>query len=88
MDNSESLLHYPCDFVLKVFGHVNDEFESTVLTMLRQHVADLRADAIRSRPSKDGKYLALSITLTVTSKEQLDNIYKDLSSNPQVIMAL
>ena len=56
--------------------------------LVRKHVADLRENAIRSRLSKDKKYLALTIAIQATSKEQLDDIYRDLSANPHVLMAL
>jgi len=85
---SESLLKFPCDFVIKVFGLASDEFEVAVLSIIRKHVSELREDALRFRPSKDGKYTALTITVRAESKEQLDNIYRDLTANSLVLMAL
>jgi putative lipoic acid-binding regulatory protein len=88
MKSNESLITYPCDFILKVFGLSSDEFEVTVLQIIHQHVPNLAEGAIQSRFSKNGKYLALTITVHVESKEQLDRIYQDLSSSPQVLIAL
>ncbi len=87
-ENKESPLHFPCDFVIKVFGLASDQFELEAITLIRKHITELREDAIRSRPSKDGKYLALSITITAESKDQLDAIYRELSASPHVLMAL
>ena len=84
----ESLLKFPCDFTIKVFGKDNDEFEVTVLSIIRDHVKTLPEDAIQTRKSENGNYLAMSITMYVTSREQLDNIYRALSSAPQVLMVL
>ena len=84
----ESLIKFPCDFVIKVFGVASDEFEIAVLTIIRKHVSDLREDALRFRPSKDKKYVALTVTVYVESKEQLDNIYRDLTADSHVLMAL
>lgn len=84
----ESLLKFPCDFTIKVFGLGSDEFESEVLMLVHKHVSNLSDRAIQSRPSQKGKYRALSITIHVESKEQLDRIYQDLSSSPHVIMAI
>lgn len=86
--NPQSLLNFPCEFIIKVFGIASDEFETAVITIIRNHIKDLREDAFRTRPSKDSKYLAITITINVESREQLDNIYRDLSNNPQVLMAL
>lgn len=84
----ESLLKFPCDFTIKVFGLKSDEFEAAVLVIIHKHAPNLSGRAIESRPSQQGKYCALSITIHVDSKEQLDNIYRELSASPQVIMVL
>lgn len=87
-EQPESLLKFPCDFVIKVFGNNNDEFEITVITIIRKHCEEVSETAFTTRPSKDGKYLALSATVHIDSKEQLDDIYRELSSNPNVLMVL
>jgi hypothetical protein len=87
-DNQTTLLQFPCEFLIKVFGLASDEFEIAVLGIIRAHVSDLREDALRFRASKDGKYTALTITITAQNKEQLDAIYRDLSASDQVLMAL
>lgn len=84
----ESLIKFPCDFTLKIFGLKSDEFEATVLVIIHKHAPNLSDRAIESRPSQQGKYCALSVTIHVDSKEQLDNIYRELSASPQVIMVL
>lgn len=85
---SESLLKFPCDFTIKVIGTKSDEFESTVLMIIHKHVPNLSNRAIQARPSENGKYLALSITVHIESKDLLDDIYRELSSSPLVLMAL
>ena len=89
MDNApSSLLTFPCEFIIKVFGVASDEFEKTVISIIRNHIAELREDTFKTRPSKDAKYLAITITLNVESREQLDNIYRELTANPLILMAL
>lgn len=84
-DPKPSLLQFPCDFPLKIFGLGSDEFEEGVLSIIHKHAPHCVS---QSRPSKNGKYLALSVTVTVSSKEQLDAIYQDLSASPLVVMVL
>jgi putative lipoic acid-binding regulatory protein len=84
----ETLLTFPCDFTLKVFGLRSDEFEANVLMIIRKHAPNLSERAIQTRPSQQGKYCALSVTVHVDSKTQLDEIYRELSSSPHVIMVL
>lgn len=84
----ETLIHFPCEFAIKIFGVASDEFEVNVLTLIRKHFPDVKENAIQSRLSKDGKYLALTITVNANDREQLDNIYRDLTASPYVLMAL
>lgn len=85
---SETLFTFPCQFPLKVVGHGNADFETLVLDLIRKHIPTLDASAVRAQPSKSGKYIALTVTLTAESKEQLDAIYRELTSNKNVVMAL
>lgn len=88
MQTDTSLLKFPCDFPIKIIGAANSEFELAALAIVRRYAPDLKEDAIRTRPSKDGKFLALTVSVNATSKEQLDNIYKELTANELVLMAL
>jgi putative lipoic acid-binding regulatory protein len=38
--------------------------------------------------SKGGKYLSLTVTLTATSREQLDALYRELNAHELVLMTL
>lgn len=82
------MLTYPCDITIKVFGTGTAEFKEAVLAILHRHLPDLPDEAIQTRPSENSKYLALSITVHVNSKEEIDSIYQDLSKEKHVIMAL
>ena len=52
--------------------------------------ARCRADAasVELRPSSGGKYLGVTITITATSREQLDDLYRALTSHPLVKVVL
>lgn len=84
----ETLLKFPCDFPIKVFGLASDEFERSVLNIIQKYVPNISNQAIKSRKSDKGNYLALTIVVHVESKIQLDQIYQELSSSPKVLMAL
>jgi putative lipoic acid-binding regulatory protein len=85
---TESLLTFPCDFPIKIFGLASEEFEATVFGILHKHTPNIDDRLIESRPSANGKYKAITVTIHIESKEQLDRIYQDLSSSPLVLMAL
>jgi putative lipoic acid-binding regulatory protein len=46
------------------------------------------ASTIELRESKGGKYLGITITVTATSREQLDELYRTLSTHPMVKVVL
>lgn len=87
-EEKKSPLQFPCSFVIKIVGAATDQFEQEVLTIVKKHVSNLSENALQNRFSKDKKYLALTITITADSQEHLDALYRELSANPHVLMAL
>jgi uncharacterized protein len=85
--SDETLLEFPCQFPIKAMGKNNLEFDLLVIEIVRRHVPE-NEKAVTTRPSKDGNYLAVTVLIQATSKQQLDAIYQDLTDHPQVLMAL
>jgi putative lipoic acid-binding regulatory protein len=86
--SEETLLVFPCQFPIKVMGKTSSELDLLVVEIVRRHAPDLHEGAVTTRPSKDGNYLAVTILIEATSKQQLDAIYQDLTDHPHVLMAL
>lgn len=84
----DTLLEFPCQFPIKVMGPATDEFEYTVVTIVRRHVPDLSETAVARRESKAKNYVALTVTIRATSKTQLDTIYQELNAHELVLMTL
>jgi putative lipoic acid-binding regulatory protein len=84
----KSALTFPCEFPIKVFGNASDEFDKIVMDTILKYLPDTDKNAVSKRPSKDGKYIAITVTVTAENQEELDQIYQDLSANPLVLMAL
>lgn len=87
-DKDDSLFDFPCKFPIKIMGKTSDEFEVAVYSIVRKHFKDLAQDALRSRSSSDGKYLAITVTVTAHSREQIDNAYIELNQHHLVLMTL
>ncbi len=83
-----SLLEFPCEFPIKAMGKSDNAFEIIVVDIVRRHAPELYEHAVKSRPSKDGNYVSITVTIRATSQEQLDSIYRDLTAHPLVLMAL
>jgi putative lipoic acid-binding regulatory protein len=87
-ETNETLLTFPCDFTIKIFGTASPAFDAAVSDIIHKHIPTIAENAFQRRPSANGKYSAISVTVYVASKEQLDKIYIDLTANPHVLMAL
>ena len=84
----QSLIEYPCRFPIKVMGANVEGYVAAMTHIARQFDPGFEADSIEQRPSRSGNYLGLTLTLLVTSREQLDEIYRTLTSHPMVKVVL
>ena len=84
----ESLIEYPSDFPIKVMGAAHADFAVTILEVVKQHDPTFHEGRMEYRPSSKGTYLGLTVTVRATSREQLDNLYRALSSHPMVKMVM
>jgi uncharacterized protein len=84
----ESLIKYPSQFPIKVMGQRVDGMVTAITHIARQFDPDFDAATVELRESKGGKYLGVTITITATSREQLDELYRTLSTHPMVKVVL
>jgi uncharacterized protein len=84
----QSLITYPSAFPIKVMGEQVDGFVDAVIAVARQFDPAFDEATIERRPSSTGRYLGVTITITATSREQLDELYRTLSTHPLVKVVL
>jgi putative lipoic acid-binding regulatory protein len=84
----ESLIEYPSQFPIKVMGLRVEGFVHAITTIAKQFDPSYDASTVELRESKGGNYLGITITVTATSREQLDELYRTLSTHPMVKMVL
>lgn len=84
VDPMENLIEYPSDFPIKVMGLSHDQFVATIIEVVTIHDPEFHEGRVSQRPSSAGNYLSLTITVRATSRAQLDNLYRALSSHPMV----
>lgn len=85
---TDSIIEYPCDFPIKIMGAMQDNFAQTMIEVVMIHDPTFHAGKMEMRPSSKGNYLSLTVTVRATSREQLDNLYRALSSHPMVKVVL
>ena len=88
MTDKESLIEYPCDFPIKVMGKIQDGLLPAIVHVCKQFDPQFDEAKVEQRLSKGGNYLGLTVTVRVTSREQLDELYRTLSTHPMVSVVL
>jgi len=83
-----SLLEFPCAFPIKIMGRTRDGFAQSVVDIVRKHAPDFDAATLEMRASSAGNYLSVTATVNATSREQLDELYRELCGHPMVAMVL
>lgn len=84
----QSLIRYPSAFPIKVMGEDVEGFTEAVVAVARRFDPGFDASTVELRHSRGGKYLGVTITVTATSREQLDELYRTLSTHPMVKVVL
>lgn len=87
-ESAQQLLTFPCEFPIKVMGQRQEGFAQAVLDVVLRHAPDFDASTMEMRVSSAGNYLSLTCTIQARSREQLDALYRELSSHPLVKVVL
>ena len=88
MAEEKSLIEYPSLFPIKVMGKTHPEYLPAILHIAKQFDPTFDESKVEQRPSKDGNYLGITLPITATSREQLDELYRTLSTHPLVSVVL
>ena len=84
MDPKDSLIEYPSDFPIKVMGATHVDFAATVIDVVLEYDPTFHIGRLEERPSPQGNYTGLTVTVLATSRKQLDDLYTALSGHPMV----
>jgi putative lipoic acid-binding regulatory protein len=82
----DSLLKFPSDLAIKVFGRNDSDFRAAVLAIIESHYG--KAYSVVEQQSKQASYSSLTITVRAESRAQIDAVYQALVAHELVLMAL
>ena len=82
----KDLLEFPCSFTYKVMGHAKPELPDLVLEVIQRHALGDYSPNVK--PSAKGNYHSVSVTITASSIEQVEILYKELADIEIVRMVL
>lgn len=83
-EEKTTLIEFPTNFDLKVMGQQHPDFIVEILKAVQEHAPDTVEHHVKTRPSRSGNYIGATITVRAENQEQLDNIYRALTSHPMV----
>ena len=86
--SDETALEFPCEFPIKMMGRDSTEFRATARALVEKHVGEVADEAVTASLSRNGRFVSVTITITATSKQLLDDIYQDVTDHADVLMAL
>ena len=69
-------------------GKTQPGYAQAILEVVKRHAPDFDDGTIEMRSSREGKYLSLTFTINAVSREQLDDLYRELCDHPMVTMVL
>ncbi len=89
MDNAkDTALEFPCQYPIKAMGKTADDFDSLIVGIIRKHSPEFTDSTVKTRHSRNGRFISVTVTIEARSREQLDNIYMELTANKRVLVAL
>ncbi|EXJ17230.1 YbeD family protein [Imhoffiella purpurea] len=87
-ETEETLLEFPCRFPIKAMGKAESGLETAVIEIVSRHAPGFDDAQISTRPSRGGKWIAVTVVIEAHSKPQLDAIYQELTAHELVVWAL
>lgn len=84
----ESALQFPCAFPIKMMGRDTPEFRHLARKLVENHAGVVADEFVQTAVSRKGRFVSVTVTITATSQQQLDDIYRDATSHDDVLMAL
>lgn len=84
----ETLLRFPVEFPIKVMGRDTPEFHQVVAAAFTRHAAPFETLPVTRQPSREGRFVSITVTIVAENRAQLDALYRELSASEHVLMAL
>jgi putative lipoic acid-binding regulatory protein len=81
-------LDYPCRFEIKAMGRNDNRFNALVQSIVTRHISQEDLLNSKVRPSREGKYVSITVIIRASGKQQIRAIYADLAQCPEVLMTL
>lgn len=88
MEENDSVFDFPCRFPVKAMGRDAEGFPAHVMDLVGAVVGPLSHEDVRIRPSRGGRFVSVTVTITAENRAQLDAIYRNLTASTRVLFAI
>ena len=86
--NDSSPLKFPTDFPVKIMGRDTPEFHAAVKDIVTRHAGSFDSLPVSRQPSSEGRFVSITVTVKAENREQLDALYRALTSHELILMVL
>lgn len=91
-EKGKPVVEYPCLWGYKVIGPDEESMRTAVKlcldSCLNDNSGDREFELGQSRTSKGGKYISLSLNLTVNDEKERDAIFQALTNRSEILMVI
>jgi putative lipoic acid-binding regulatory protein len=80
-------LQFPVVLPLKIIGQANPGLRERVLDLVARH-AQVQMESVRERSSGGARYVSITVSAQIDSREALESLYDALRASADVVWAL
>lgn len=88
MSDQPAGLSFPCRYPVKVMTESGEQVRRDVLAAVAVHAEFSPGEDVRFRPSRNGRFESITVTVQAESREQLEALYAELRRLDAVKMML
>jgi len=88
MDEPDSLFDFPCEFPVKAMGRDAEGFPAHVMELVAAEVGPISHERVAIRPSREGRFISVTVTFVAESREQLAAVYRNLTSSERILFVI
>ena len=88
MSVDRPIQHFPDTYSIKAVGVDEDDFAEFTAQLVRGVVGDASSVSYRTRPSRNGSYLAVTLSFIAADQQQLDTVFELMSAQDRVVWVL
>ena len=87
-ESNGDVLEFPCRYPVKAMVRTSAEARHAVLTAVARHSDFSHREDVRVRPSRNGRFESITVTIQADSRAHLEAVYEDVRALDAVVMTL